>query len=529
MGDRARLLRPTAILLIALALASALAAATLDRRTLGLLINTLRLAGLTCIFSVPVGSVVAFVLGRTDLPLRKWAILLFGLMLFVPLYLQAAAWQAGFGLQGWYTLAIGGPVWLRGWTAVVWIHSLASLPWVVLIAGAGFRLVERELEEQALLDAAPPKVFWRVTVPAAAGSIGLAALWVMVLTAGEMTVTDLFAVRTYAEEIYTQFAVARELGDAPLGVGSGMLLTAWLVAAGWVFVAATAPRERLLSLPEAYVYRLGRWKWIALAAVAVVLAVVVGVPLANLVYKAGVIVVQVDDIRVRTWSLVRAVIMVAGNPWRFQRELGWSLGLGGLAASAAVLAAVAASWWARGRRWRTAALVVATATCLAVPGPVVGLAIIWMLNRPELPALAWLYNQSILAPWLALTVRTFPVAVLIVWHALASMPREMLDAAAVDGAGAWTQLWRIALPCRAAVIVVAWLVAMALALGELAASVLVTPAGVTTLSIAIFGLLHYGVEDQVAGLCLALAALLAATAAGVLLVGRRWRRSIMAS
>lgn len=108
MGDRARWLRPAAILLIALALASALAVATLDRRTLGLLINTLRLAGLTCIFSVPVGSVVAFVLVRTDLPLRKWAILLFGLMLFVPLYLQAAAWQAGFGLQGWYTLAIGG-------------------------------------------------------------------------------------------------------------------------------------------------------------------------------------------------------------------------------------------------------------------------------------------------------------------------------------------------------------------------------------------------------------------------------------
>ncbi len=225
-----------------LAAASALAAATLDRRTLGLLINTLRLAGLTCIFSVPVGSVVAFVLGRTDLPLRKWAILLFGLMLFVPLYLQAAArWQAGFGLQGWYTLAIGGPVWLRGWTAVVWIHSLASLPWVVLIAGAGFRLVERELEEQAALGCRPSKVFWRVTVPAAAGSIGLAALWVMVLTAGEMTVTDLVCGADIRRGDLHPVCGGQGIGRRAWGVGSGMLLTAWLVAAGWVFVAATAP------------------------------------------------------------------------------------------------------------------------------------------------------------------------------------------------------------------------------------------------------------------------------------------------
>ena len=53
---------------------------------------------------------------------------------------------------------------------------------------------------------------------------------------------------------------------------------------------------------------------------------------------------------------------------------------------------------------------------------------------------------------------------------------------------------------------------MAVAWGDLAASVLVVPPGVTTLSIRIFGLLHYGVEDQVAGICLALVAVFAAVA-----------------
>jgi iron(III) transport system permease protein len=41
------------------------------------------------------------------------------------------------------------------------------------------------------------------------------------------------------------------------------------------------------------------------------------------------------------------------------------------------------------------------------------------------------------------------------------------------------------------------------------------PPGVETLSIKIFNLVHYGVEDQVAGICLALTGLLIVLAAAV--------------
>jgi iron(III) transport system permease protein len=51
---------------------------------------------------------------------------------------------------------------------------------------------------------------------------------------------------------------------------------------------------------------------------------------------------------------------------------------------------------------------------------------------------------------------------------------------------------------------VAWLIGLALALGDLTASSLVLPPGVETLAVHIFNLVHYGVEDQVAGICLAL-------------------------
>jgi len=74
----------------------------------------------------------------------------------------------------------------------------------------------------------------------------------------------------------------------------------------------------------------------------------------------------------------------------------------------------------------------------------------------------------------------------------------------VDGAGWWASIMRVVLPRQRAALAVAWLVSFAWSLGELDASLLVAPPGVQTLALHIFGLLHFGVEDQVAGICLAI-------------------------
>jgi len=495
---------------------------TIDLRTASLLGNTLFLCATTCAISLPLGSVLAWLLVRTDLPFRRVALVLFGVMLFVPLYLQAAAWQAGFGIQGWYTLGYAGPVWLEGWTGAIWVHAMAALPWVVLIVGAGFWLVEPELEEQALLDASPWQVFCRVTLRGSLGAIGVAAIWVVILTAGEMTVTDLFGVRTYAEEVYTRQAVGPQPEDPPLGLMPGVILTTWLVLAGLILVGRLAPRDRPVSPGGWVVFPLGWRRGPLAAAVALALLLVVGLPLGSLCYKAGIVVTQADGAYVRSWSLGKCLLVVAEGPVRYAKEFRWSLVIGILAATVSAALATVLGWIARTGKLRAVLVLVITALCLAVPGPIVGLAVIRLLNRPEVPLLVYLYDQSILAPVLALSVRALGPATLVMWHALRSIPPEMLDSAAVDGAGPVGQLWRIALPCRVWALAVAWLVALAIALGDLAASVLVVPHGLPTLSIHIFNLLHYGVEDRVAGICLALVAVFAAVAAGVAWLAGRW-------
>jgi iron(III) transport system permease protein len=499
----------------------------MDERTRSLAANTLFLAGTTCAISLPLGAVLGWLLTRTDMPGRKTALLLLGATLFVPLHLQAAAWQAGFGLQGWHHLISGSLPPLEGWPAVVWIHGVAALPWATLIVGAGLRLVEPELEEQALLDGSPRQVLFRVTLSAALPALAVAALWVTILTAGEIAVTDLFSVRTYAEEVYTLIAVGplmeqgKPVYDTPLAMMPGILLSAWLVIAGLVVLARLAPNRRPLTLGGRYVFRLGIWRVPLAILVGLLLLVTFGVPLASLCYKAGVLVTQTDAGHVRSWSIWKCLEMVSSSPYRYRSEFGWSLAIGALAATGVVAVAIPMAWLARSGGFRALGVLLITAVSLATPGPVVGLAVIWLLNRPECPPLVYLYDQSILAPWLALSVRGFAPATLILWHTLASVPSELLDAGSVDGAGPMARLWRIAVPTRLTGVCLAWIVVFILAMGDLAASILVVPPGVNTLSIRIFLLLHYGVEDRVAGICLTQVAALAALAVAAIWIARR--------
>jgi iron(III) transport system permease protein len=492
------------------------------------------------------GTLLAWLLWRTDLPGRKLGLGLLGVMIFVPLYLQAGAWQAGFGDQGWFTLAANTSACLSGWRGAIWIHSMAALPWVVGIVGIGFRLIEPELEELALLDGSATQVFFKVSLRGALPAVGLAVLWVAVITAGEMTVTDLFSIRTYAEEVYTQAAATgSELDVTPPSVMLGIIITALLVIGGWALCFGLSPRRRPLSLLRYWIFQLKQWRLLYLMAVGLLLLLLVGVPLGSLVYKAGVVVTQTDAGRIRSFSMVKCFQMICSAPENFRRELGWSILIGVLSATAAVLTAIPLAWMARkkssgatnGRGFtfnlqfsiynmQFAIFILLIAVLLSLPGPILGIAVIRLLNRPQMPVLVWLYDHSILAPWLAVYLRSLPIATLVMWHALQTVPDELLENAMVDGAGPMTRLWRIALPMRTSAAAVAWLAALAISLGDLAASILVVPPGVTTLSIRIFGLLHYGVEDQVAGICLAMVLIFAVLAAAIFYLAQRMGRTI---
>ena len=524
---------PRRVFAVALAAIGLTVLALASSRLRGLFANTALLATGTLAISLPVGAMLGIVLAKIDVPGRRLLAWLLVGLLFVPLYVQAAAWQAVLGSGGWLDQLRQGEgysnPWLVGWQGAIWIHAMAALPWVALLTAASLATVERRLEEESLLDASPPRVLLRVSLRRGGGGLIAAAACVAMTCATEITVTDLFQIRTFAEEIYTDAALGQLaapdaflasdliLGVAALAIFAGAAL--WLVAP-WLPAAASVAAD-------------ASWKWrpqrgrLAIgAAVWLLAAAVVVVPMAGLAWKAGIAVEQRDGEFQRSWAAEKALTMVAQSPWEHRREWGWSLAIGGAAAASAVAVGLLLAWLARLRPRAALPLGAATAIALALPAPLLGVWLIGLMNQPEQSSLAWLttlYDRSILAPALVQTARALPLVGLWLWSQLATVPRDLLEAARSEGAGPMAQLVRVAVPVRLPGVAAAGSTALAIAVGVLSATLLVAPPGVTTISMRVFELLHKGVDDRVAALALAIFGIMGLVAAGLGMIAA-WRR-----
>ncbi len=472
-------------------------------RPMGLAFETARLVAATEAIALPLGLALAFVLSRTDVWGRRAMVGAVGLAAFVPVPLQATAWLGGFGNAG-RSQAMGLGVVLTGWSGAAFIHAMAALPWIVAIAGVGFRAVEPDLEDAARLDLPPFGVVLRVTLRRSLGAVAASALAVAVLTAGDMSVTDLLSVRTYAEECYTQYQGGNDRRAAAVALPPLVVIGA-LVLLGARALIRVDPARVASASARARDWRLGRWRVPAGLAIAGTFGNAVALPLYSLIWQAGRVGGDATLGEGPRWSLAGlAGTLAATSGELFAPGLGRpmrspmlsSLLLAGAGASATVALAWSMAWLARGPGpWRWAAAGSAALT-LAVPGPVAGMALV--VAYFDWPSV---YDSNVLVV-LAYVLRTLPYALMILWPAVRMIPPTFLDAAALEGYGPWGQARRLGLPLTRSAIAAAWGVAFALALGELPATNLVAPPGTSPLSVLAWTLLHRGVESHLAGVAL---------------------------
>jgi iron(III) transport system permease protein len=501
----------------------------------GLAANTLALAAGACLIAVPAGTAVALALGRVRVPGRGALRGLVLLGLFVPLSVYAVAWQVVLGT--WVPPLSGGPgqvvwrPWNQGLLPAAWVHGMAALPWVAWIVSAGLRSADRGLEEDALLTGGPALVFRRVLLPRAVLASFAAAGWVGVQAATEITVTDTMLVRTFAEEVYTQFAAPSEGLTGAVAVTvpawlAAVLLGAWL-ARPTVRVFDAPPQEA--GRPVELRLR-ARTRWAVAAALWLAAGLFAALPVAALVWKAG------GGGRRAGWELpylfgeLHKVLRTDGAI--LLSSAGSALGVGLLAAALAW----PACWLAGGSRWFARFLFVLCVVLAVTPGPVAGLGLkaaidelidaeAWLLNWADLhptfpPLRSALYYQPTPLPagWAAL-VRLFPVAVVVIWPSLRAVPRDLLEAARLDGLGPFGEWRYVVAPLTAAAAGRAVLAVAALAMGEVSAGKLVNPPGGTAYIFRLFDQMHYGTDSTVAALCVL--QLLFMTAAAILMIAVR--------
>ncbi len=473
--------------------------------------QTLLLVGGTLLLAMPLGVLFAICLFRTRFPGRR--ILLFSslVMLFVPLPMITSAWQAALGSDGWLPMVWWGPnagrPWATGMLPAIWVHALAGLPWVVLFVGIGLTWVEREWEEEGLLLGPPWWVLLKMTLPRCRGAIIFAAIWLAMQTAGEISVTDMMLVFTFAEEVQTQFT----MGDRD-ALARAVLASLPVVLATWALLAWYLPRlERAMPplqmrLAEPRRFSWGKGRWLVAAASSATFLFLFGAPIVSLLWKLGLAGTPLAWHALDAWSHFADTFRLHfGELWQ-------NLMLVACAGAACSLLALVLCWLAEESRWLRALLIAILAWVWVLPGPIIGIGLKATIDRlidwfPD-GVLAWsLYRGPSPVPLIwADVVRFLPFAVAVMWPVVRLVPREPREAARLEGQGPWREFWTVVWPLTRRGVLLCGILVAAMSIGEVAAAARVETPGWESYTKVLFDRMHNGADSSVAALSLVLLA-----------------------
>ena len=453
-------------------------AAWTSAATLGPLARTLLLGVSVAAASAVLGTALAWLVARTDLPGRRAARLLLPLPLVMPSFIAAFALLAAFApgglLEGLLEpLGVDRLPAFEGFWGALYVLTLFTYPYVYLPVVARLGQLPASLEESArLLGRGPAAVFRTVVAPQAAG-----AVWAGTLLVFLYTISDFGAVQLLRYETLTSSIYASRVFDRAGALAQSLLLGVLAVAVVAAERSATrgARPGRLAAGARSLRVPLGRWRGPAVALVAGVVGLALVAPVGVLAFWAG---------RGLVAGSTRAGALVSDA--------------GGLALPAvhtatmavvAALVAVAAVLPVAYLTVRHASRLAGTANAVivggfALPGLVVALALaFWTLQAPW-PLAALYQTQALLV--FAYVVHFGSQALRAAQVAVAAVPSRLDDAARTLGAGRLRRLRTVELPLATPGLLAGAGLVLLSTMKELPATLLLAPPGFETLATRIW-------------------------------------------
>ncbi|MBI4563514.1 MAG: iron ABC transporter permease [Planctomycetes bacterium] len=457
---------------------------------------------LALVWGVAVGWTVARLRGAAGATLETLSVL----PLLLPSIVVVMGWIFFLGQNGVMTnllkSAFGlrqAPINIYSPLGAAFVMSLSYFPCVSILAAQGFRSIDPGTDRAACLAAGPWRRAWHIWRPLLTPYLASGGMLVFLLSFSDFGVPSALMVNVYPIEVFTEFSAYFDVKRAIATAVPPVVLVAAIFVARQALLRAR-PYETLGSSARPVHGNVPRpVMGIALLAIALstllpvaFLAVTAGGDYAESLRTAGD--QLLTSLRV---SLLGMIFLVAGG----------------------LLFAAAYRGLGRAARHVAEALVIVP---LIVPGTAVGLGILFYVTREVWPVSSLYPGPGIVAYAAAARYMAFPA--LILAAALAAVRRNLLQAAAVSGAGPVRTGLRIVGPLIWPGLGAAATISFLFCLGELSASVLVNPPGTMTLPVRIASLLHFGKDSIVASLCLILTIFTALVLVlGMLLVNRPLR------
>jgi iron(III) transport system permease protein len=454
------------------------------------LTQSLALASASAVLMLAVAIPLAWVLIRSDLPLRSLLLALAAFPLFIPPLVHVLAW---FGWLGW-----SGP------GAIIAINAIGYMPLALLLAATAFERIPGHLLDAVRLDASLPRAIlweWRRALPLALAGAGLA----MLLMLSDYATADFLSsvgpkITTWGDSLCAAYL------SSSRGVLAGATLPGVVLGLGLLWLLAYRRGDPALAVDTDFSLArpvpLGRARWPVLGCVLGIVAAGTFAPVILLAWQTG------------SWATFRAQLSAAGPAV--------ILSLWTSAAAALLMLALSIGLsLVRGATHAKRAIDALAFLPLAVPAIAFGIGLVRVWNRPLLDAV-YLSPAVVIA---AMTGRYLAVMFIPVDGAMRRIDPSLHDAARLEGAGWWRRFASIVLPIAAPAFVSAFCVAMCFSLRELDSFIMLA-AGQESLTFKLYASVVFASRAELASLALILTLVTYVPFLVYVAAGRRWLRML---
>jgi iron(III) transport system permease protein len=406
-----------------------------DARAGAPLLRTLALATTTALSTAVIGTALAWCLGRTDLPGRRFLRTIAPLPLVFPSFIGAFCFLAAFTEGGLVEQYVLGPLGVDrlwriegfGWSVVV--LTLFTYPYVYLPVIARLAALPPSIEESArALGRSPTRTFIDIVLPQTSGAIGAGALLVFLYSLSEFGAVSLLRYDTLTRSIYLAIQSVDE--RAAFALSLVLALCALVVISGERRWSRRRVRTEAVGAGRSTItYSLGWAKVPALLGIALLFVAALIGPLAVLVQWA------VRGVRHGNELHAERLLPALANTTRF--------GVIGAIVAVVVVMPIAYLSVRHPRALVTRASTAVITSAFAFPGLIVGFAFVYVSHARWVPASLYLSTELLIVAYVvhfgAQALRASEVAV-------GGVPRRIGDAARALGASPIRRFVSIDLP-----------------------------------------------------------------------------------
>jgi len=418
-----------------------------SQELLGVVGTTAIYGVLSTLLAVVLGTVLALLITRTDMPGKALVSSLVLIPFFVSPLVLAYSWDTIFGRQGYFTVlvrALGLPTWdLLTLGGMIVVTAMFYAPNAYLQCTASLALSDPQLEDAARIAGANPFLtLWRVTVPLLRPAITFSALFIFVSSIEMLAIPLVLGMPVNIQILPSYLYKIGAIGSPPdygqLAVVSILLVAviAFLVALQnklvsqekrFVTVGGKATRPRLL--------RLGPWRIPAFLVVVLYMIMGIVLPLIGLIMKSFVPFLNpmINPLTMLTMENYENLLSIQSYSSSIVNSviisvIGAALGI----VFMALIAVVVYRSTFRGRQ----ALAYAALFPRAFPGIIIGIGFLWaFLLVPGIGS----WRNTIWAIMAAFIMRYLPLGFITISPSILRISNELDRAARVAGAS-WLKM-----------------------------------------------------------------------------------------